>query len=154
MIFLFPTAAPKPRAGQRLRAPPVADTASRGWRSGRNGASESEHRPFRAPQAGEPARAAGGGYSEQALAQRSKKSRKSGSPKIFSGTARGPIRALLPLPPKSLENIEFSRLFAFCCYTVFRGCTTYGGMSAYFQSLLYAIRQYHAQFNDYLNLKQ
>ena len=52
VFFLFPTAAPKPRAGQRLRAPPVADTASRGWRSGRNGASESEHRPFRAPQAG------------------------------------------------------------------------------------------------------
>ena len=63
-----------------------------------------------------PASAAGGGYSEQGLAQRSKKSRKSGSPKIFSGTARGvakQLRALLPLPPKSLENTEFSRLFAF-----------------------------------------
>ena len=50
-----------------------------------------------------PASAAGGGYSEQGLAQRSKKSRKSGSPKIFSGTARGvakQLRALLPLPPK------------------------------------------------------
>ena len=50
VFFLFPTAAPKLRAGQRLRAPPVADTASRRWRSGRNGASVSEHRPFRAPQ--------------------------------------------------------------------------------------------------------
>ena len=50
-----------------------------------------------------PASAAGGGYSEQGLAQRSKKSRKSGSPKIFSGTARGvakQLRALLPLPDK------------------------------------------------------
>ena len=40
---------------------------------------------------------------EQGLAQRSKKSRKSGSPKIFSGTARGvakQLRALLPLPNK------------------------------------------------------
>ena len=37
------------------------------------------------------------------MAQRSKKSRKSGSPKIFSGTARGvakQLRALLPLPRK------------------------------------------------------
>ena len=50
-----------------------------------------------------PASASGGGYSEQGLAQRSKKSRKSGSPKIFSGTARGvakQLRALLPLPRK------------------------------------------------------
>ena len=40
---------------------------------------------------------------EQGLAQRSKKSRKSGSPKIFSGTARGvakQLRALLLLPRK------------------------------------------------------
>ena len=40
------------RAGQRLRALAVRGGASRRWRSGRNGASVSEHRPFRAPQAG------------------------------------------------------------------------------------------------------
>ena len=140
MIFLFPTAAPKPRAGQRLRAPPVADTASRGWRSGRNGASKSEHRPFRVPQAGAcerrrwriqragdgaavetarakasigrfghrkrgPASAACGGYSEQGSAQRSKRRERKRASAV-SGTARAAakqLRALLPLPPKSLE---------------------------------------------------
>jgi hypothetical protein len=57
---------------------------------------------------------------------------------------------------KALKTLSFQGflLFSFCCYTTFRGCTTYGGMSAYYQSLLYAIRQYHAQFNDYLDLKQ
>ena len=38
--------------GQRLRAPPVADTASRGWRRGRFCASDSECQQNRAPQEG------------------------------------------------------------------------------------------------------
>ena len=41
------------RAGQRLRAPPVADTASRGWRSGRkNRGKAAARRFFRTPQEG------------------------------------------------------------------------------------------------------
>ena len=46
-----------------------------------------------------PASAAGGGYSEQGLAQRSKKSRRGGSPKIFSGTARGGAKPIEPFCP-------------------------------------------------------
>ena len=38
------------RDEQRLRAPPVADSASRGWRSGRKLPSDSEVSNFRAPQ--------------------------------------------------------------------------------------------------------
>ena len=38
---------------QRLRAPAVRDAASKGWRRGRNSASESENTEFRAPQEGE-----------------------------------------------------------------------------------------------------
>lgn len=34
--FLLPTATPKPRAGLRRRALPVADAARQGWRSGQN----------------------------------------------------------------------------------------------------------------------
>ena len=40
------------RRGPRVRPPPAAETGSRRGRSGRNGASGSEHRPFRAPQEG------------------------------------------------------------------------------------------------------
>ena len=67
-----------------------------------------------------PASASGGGYSEQGLAQRSKKSRKSGSPKIFSGTARGvakQFRAILPLPlenPRNPSNCKGFGNFPFC----------------------------------------
>ncbi len=39
-----------PLEGQRLRALPAADAASRGWRRGRNASSESENNAFRAPQ--------------------------------------------------------------------------------------------------------
>ena len=57
---------------------------------------------------------------------------------LDSGSSRGSsvkVQVLLPAPPKSLENTEFSRLFAFSfrCHTAFRGCTTYGGASAYSQ---------------------
>ena len=67
------------------------------------------------------------------------------------------VQVLLPAPSNSLENTEFSRLFAFyfpLSHGGRGGRTTYGGVSADFQSLLYAIRQYHAQSNDYLDLKQ
>ena len=55
--FLFYRAKENPRhaerAGQRLRAPPAADTASRGWRSGRkNRGKAAARRFFRAPQEG------------------------------------------------------------------------------------------------------
>ena len=46
------------------------------------------------------------------------------------------VQALLPAPPKSLENTEFSRLFCFSLSVVTRllgGRTTYGGVSADFQ---------------------
>ena len=42
----------EPLSMGRLRAPPVADAASRGWCSGRNATSESERIAFRAPQTG------------------------------------------------------------------------------------------------------
>ena len=55
--FLFYRAKENPRhaerAGQRLLVPPVADTASRGWRSGRkNRGKAAARRFFRAPQEG------------------------------------------------------------------------------------------------------
>ena len=57
---------------------------------------------------------------------------------LDSGSSRGSsvkVQVLLPAPPKSLENTEFSRLFAFSfrCHTAVGGCTTYGGVSADFQ---------------------
>ena len=80
---------------------------------------------------------------------------------LDSGSSRGSsvkVQVLLPAPPKSLENTEFSRLFAFYFPL------SHGGRGGdappmavrlpIFSSLLYAIRQYHAQSNDYLDLKQ
>ena len=49
------TSPPKPRAGQLLRAHPVDEAASRGWRSGRKTQGSAQARSvFRAPQEGIP----------------------------------------------------------------------------------------------------
>ena len=57
---------------------------------------------------------------------------------LDSGSSRGnsvEVQVLLPAPPKSLENNEFSRFFWFSLSALTRrsgGCTTYGGASADF----------------------
>ena len=79
---------------------------------------------------------------------------------LDSGSSRGSsvkVQVLLPAPQKSLENTEFSRLFCFSLSVVTRLSGDAPPMAVrlpILSSLLYAIRQYHAQSNDYLDLKQ